>query len=107
MKKVILVLIFGCITVVSYSQTKEDDKPLGWKEGVLGVCLVALGGYILKIEAEHRAERKDWQKTIADQFDRQEKMVERNNEVSRQHISLLSGIKTLLEQSDRISRSRG
>lgn len=98
MKRAILVIIFVVASVFAFGQEDEKDKSLGWKEGVLGVSLIALAGYILKIEAEHKSERKEWQKMITDQFDRQEKIAQRNNDISREHISVLSAIKALLEQ---------
>lgn len=58
--------------------------------GVLGVVVVALGGYVLRIEKRHKEERDEWRKTIDKQFDRQNENIEKNT-------SILSGLKTLLE----------
>lgn len=60
------------------------------KYGFPGVCLVALGWYILHLEKRHSKERKEW-------MDRTDQREKENTVVMREHNSLLSGIKTLLE----------
>lgn len=58
--------------------------------GVLGIVVVALAGYVLKIEARHRSERSEWKQTIDKQFDKQ-------NDATEKYTSILSALKTLLE----------
>lgn len=65
--------------------------------GILGVVVIGLSGYILKIEARHRKERKEWQETAANQFKRMNELSDQTNDIIREHTNILSGLKTLLE----------
>jgi hypothetical protein len=58
--------------------------------GVLGICVLGLAGYILRIESRHKEERDEWKRSIDRQFDRQNENIEKNT-------SILSALKTLLE----------
>lgn len=58
--------------------------------GVLGIVVIALAGYVLKIEARHKAERDEWRRTQEKQFDEQARNIKENT-------SILSSLKTLLE----------
>lgn len=58
--------------------------------GVLGVVVVALGYYIVSVEKRHKEERDEWRKTIEKQNDQINKNVQDNT-------SVLSALKTLLE----------
>lgn len=58
--------------------------------GILGIIVIALAAYILKIEARHREERDEWKRTQDRQFDEQNRNINRNTEV-------LSSLKTLIE----------
>ncbi len=58
--------------------------------GVLGIVLIALAAYVLRIEKRHKEERDEWRKTVDKQFDEQNKNIKENT-------SILSGLKTLLE----------
>jgi hypothetical protein len=97
-----LVILFLLVTtcLIGYSQTEEKkaDESFGWKEGFLGVALGALAGYILKIESDHKKERESWQQVIRDQFKTQSDANEKANVIQREHIGILQGIKSLIEQ---------
>lgn len=58
--------------------------------GILGIIVVALAAYVLMIEARHKAERDEWRKTNEKQGDEMNKNI-------RENTSVLSGLKTLLE----------
>lgn len=58
--------------------------------GVPGLIIAGLAGYILLIEKRHREERSDWQKT-------NERQSEEQNRNIRENTSILSALKTLLE----------
>lgn len=65
--------------------------------GVLGVVVVAMGYYILKIESRHKKERKEWLDMQDKHFDRMSDMNDESNKVLRENTNILSGLKTLLE----------
>jgi len=65
--------------------------------GILGVVVLGLSGYILRIESRHRKERKEWQDIQSSQFKRMNELGDETNEVIREHTNMLSGLKTLLE----------
>lgn len=65
--------------------------------GILGAVVVGLSSYILKIEARHRKERKEWQEIASNQFKRMNDLGDETNQVIREHTNILSGLKTLLE----------
>jgi hypothetical protein len=69
--------------------------------GILGIIVVALGIYILKIEARHKSERKEWRETIGKQFDRMNQQTDDNNKTTRENTNILQGLKTLLENKNR------
>lgn len=58
--------------------------------GIPGAIIVALAGYILLIEKRHREERDAWAKTNERQADEQNRNLKENT-------SVLSALKTLLE----------
>jgi hypothetical protein len=58
--------------------------------GVLGIIVIALAGYIISIEKRHRDERSDWQRSNERQMDEQNRNI-------RENTSILSSLKTLLE----------
>lgn len=58
--------------------------------GLLGICVLGLAGYILKVEKTHSEERSEWRR----QQDRQSEEMNRN---IRENTSILSSLKTLLE----------
>lgn len=60
------------------------------KYGLAGVGLAALSWFVLFLMKSHKEERKEWKKTIEDQF-------KEHNQVMRDNTSILSGLKTLLE----------
>lgn len=65
--------------------------------GLIGAIVVALGMYIIRIESRHKKERDDWRNMQEKQYERMEKRDDESNRISREHISILSGLKTLLE----------
>ena len=58
--------------------------------GVLGVAVVALAAYFVKVEKRHKEERDEWRKAIEKQNDEINRNVKENT-------SILSALKTLLE----------
>ncbi len=58
--------------------------------GILGIIVIALAAYILSIEKRHREERQDWTRT-------NERQVEEQNRNIKENTSVLSSLKTLLE----------
>jgi len=66
----------------------EATELTAW--GVPGAIIVALAGYILLIEKRHREERSDWAKT-------NERQVDEQNRNLKENTSVLSALKTLLE----------
>lgn len=58
--------------------------------GVPGAIVVALAGYVLLIEKRHREERDTWSKA-------NERQQEESNKNIRENTSVLSSLKTLLE----------
>lgn len=65
--------------------------------GLLGGVVLGLSAYILRIEARHKKERKEWQDIQMDQFNRINDLTDETNKVIREHTNILSGLKTLLE----------
>jgi hypothetical protein len=65
--------------------------------GILGLVVAGLVGYILRIEARHKTEREDAKKTEKEQFNRLNQISDETNKVLRENTSILSGLKTLLE----------
>lgn len=58
--------------------------------GILGAVVVALGAYVLRIEARHREERDEWRRA-------QDRQVDEQNRNIKENTSILSALKTLLE----------
>lgn len=58
--------------------------------GILGIIVIALAAYVLRIEKRHREERDEWRKSNEKQADEMNKNIKDNT-------SVLSGLKTLLE----------
>jgi len=58
--------------------------------GVPGAIILGLAGYILLIEKRHREERDQWAKT-------NERQVDEQNRNLKENTSVLSALKTLLE----------
>jgi hypothetical protein len=72
--------------------------------GVLGLVVLALGGYVLRIEARHskekkesREEREQLLKLNEKNFDRISEMSDETNKVLRENTNIISGLKSLLE----------
>lgn len=65
--------------------------------GVLGLVVIALATYIMRNEQAHRKERKDWRESNDKHFDRMNEVTDENNKCLRENTSILSGLKTLLE----------
>lgn len=65
--------------------------------GFIGLAVVGLAAYIVKIESRHKKERDEWRKMIEKQNERTDKMTDENNKVIREHTNLLSGLKAILE----------
>lgn len=65
--------------------------------GVLGIVVIGMAYYILKIEARHKRERKELMDINAKQFDRVSDMNDESNKVLRENTNILSGLKALLE----------
>lgn len=65
--------------------------------GFIGIAVIGLASYIIKIESRHKKERDEWRKMIERQNERTDKMTDENNKVIREHSNILSGLKTLLE----------
>lgn len=58
--------------------------------GLPGAIIAALAGYVLLIEKRHYSERKEWSKS-------NERLQEETNKNVRENTSVLSSLKTLLE----------
>lgn len=58
--------------------------------GILGVVVIALAWYVLNIERQHKKERDEWRVMI-------EKMNDDSTKVIRDHTTILTVLKTLLE----------
>lgn len=65
--------------------------------GAIGAMLIGLAAYILRIEARHKKERKEWMEMQSTQFDRMNELSDESNKVIREHTNILTGLKTLLE----------
>lgn len=65
--------------------------------GVWGAIVVALAIYILRLEAKHTKERKEWLSTIEKLFDKSGDREKDVNETIRETGNILSGLKTLFE----------
>lgn len=80
--------------------------------GIAGIGLIALSWYILKRDADHKKERKEWMDRSEDRMkkseermekmtDRVEKISDTTNTVLRENTNILSGLKTLLENNNK------
>lgn len=69
--------------------------------GLAGVIIVALAGYVIRIEARHGKERKEWRETVEKQFNRMDEMSDEGHKAVRENTSILQGLKTLLENRNR------
>lgn len=65
--------------------------------GVLGLVVLGLSAYVLRIETRHKKERREWMEMQSEQFDRMNDLTDESNKVIREHTNVLSGIKSLLE----------
>jgi ABC-type anion transport system duplicated permease subunit len=65
--------------------------------GVLGIVVIALAAYVLMIEKRHSSERKEWKDTIEKQFDVVNRAADEANKATREHTSVLSSLKTIIE----------
>jgi hypothetical protein len=79
--------------------------------GILGLVVVALGSYLLRIEARHTKEKKELReerdalmKMNEKNFDRIGEMTDDSNKVMREFTNVISGVKTLLENQRRNGR---
>lgn len=104
----LIVLSLFVLSVITDGQAKESDNKdaFGWKESILGVCVIGMAIYIVKQETEHRKERKSWQDLIIKQFDDVKEVAEKKAVLDAAHISVLSRIETLL-MGERSNRRRG
>lgn len=66
----------------------EANELTQW--GLPGAIIVALAGYVLLIEKRHKDERSEWQKS-------NERQQEESNKNIKENTSVLSALKTLLE----------
>lgn len=71
------------------------------KWGLAGVVIAGLSAYILRIEARHKSERKEWKDTVEKQFNRMDEMTDEGHKAIRENTSILQGLKTLLENRNR------
>lgn len=69
--------------------------------GLAGVIIVALAGYVIRIETRHKSERKEWKDTIDKQFNRMDEMSDEGHKAVRENTSILQGLKTLLENRNK------
>lgn len=67
------------------------------KYGILGVVVLGLASYIIRIEMRHAKERKEWNEKDEKNFERVNKITDESNKVLRENTNILSGLKTLLE----------
>lgn len=67
------------------------------KYGILGLCVVGLGAYVMYRDKEHKKERKEWMEMMEKQAGKMESMNHETNKVLRENTNILSGLKTLLE----------
>lgn len=65
--------------------------------GALGVIVIAMAYYILRIEARHKKERKELMDINEKNFDRMSDMNDESNKVLRENTNILSGLKAILE----------
>lgn len=66
----------------------EATELTAW--GIPGAIIAGLAAYVLLIEKRHREERSDWAKT-------NERQVDEQNRNLKENTSVLSALKTLLE----------
>lgn len=69
--------------------------------GALGVCVIGMATYIIRIEMRHAKERKEWGEKDDKKFEQVNKITEENNKVLRENTNILAGLKTLLENKNR------
>lgn len=69
--------------------------------GVLGLAVIGLGAYIVRIEQRHKKERDEWRITIEKQFDKLDERSEETNKTTRETGNILTGLKTLLENRNK------
>jgi hypothetical protein len=69
--------------------------------GILGIILVALAAYVIRIEKRHGSERKEWRETMEKQFNRMDEMSDEGHKAVRENTSILQGLKTLLENRNK------
>lgn len=62
--------------------------------GILGIVVTGLCWYIIHIEKRHKEERQEWKQTIEKQFDEA-------NKTTRENTSVLSALKTIIENMKR------
>lgn len=67
------------------------------KNGVLGAFVIALAIYILRIQSDHKKERKEWKDTMEKQFERMDETTTETNKVMREHTNIISELKGLLK----------
>lgn len=65
--------------------------------GILGIVVVALATYIIRIENRHRRERKELAERDERHFNRVNQLTDESNKVTRENTNILQGLKTLLE----------
>lgn len=65
--------------------------------GALGIIVIAMAYYILRIEARHKKERKELMDVNEKHFDRMSNMNDESNKVLRENTNILSGLKAILE----------
>lgn len=67
------------------------------QNGILGLVVVGLSAYVLRIELRHKKERREWMEMQSEQFDRINELIDESNKVIREHTNVLSALKSLLE----------
>lgn len=70
----------------------------GWEQyGILGAVIAGLIAYIIRIEERHKRDREESRKREKEYFERLNDISDDTNKVIRENTSILSGLKTLLE----------
>jgi hypothetical protein len=72
-----------------------EEKMLQY--GILGICVVAMGWYIILKDKHHEKRENEWQETVNKIADRMDKREEETNKTIRENTGILQGLKTLLE----------
>lgn len=69
--------------------------------GVLGVVVLGMAYYIVRIEIRHAKERKEWQDKDDRHFNTLISAKDESNRVIRENTNILAGLKALLENKNK------